>query len=247
MFLQNQRKNIIFAETTPKASDELKKILDNTEVNLNATNLDQTPKIAEEFGDEIEAYMISRRIQGEKKMITNKSSKNNNNNEKSKYAESTAKRLEHDRQLQILEGHATEGTIPTGLKIHVRSTVSLPEKLRETWNATTHSCSEKLLKILTTYHQDMLTHYKAQCNDLKAHISSSELKSINKNVIDRHNANLTSRQTRKRKNNHNKMSEENDPKKVFLKPPFKTRSNQPQDTHLHGSKNHQARRLKPNR
>ena len=149
-------------------------------------NKNNNSHISNEFDDDIEEFMLTSRIHG---AVEEKDQEN----VKQKYIELTLKLLEHDRQLQTLEKHSETKTIPVGLRIHIRSTVSLSTELKKDWDATMHSCSNKLLHILSKHHKDAITTQKNQRNTLRKEFTEIELKEINKSVIERHNANISSR------------------------------------------------------
>ena len=190
----------------------------------------------DEFSDDIEEFMITCRMQGDVR--------DNKEDKKRKYIEATKKLLEHDRQLQILETHTDAKTIPVGLQIHVRSTVSLSNELKKQWDATTHTCSENLLQIIATHHKDAIATHKELRNSLKTEFTENQLKIINKNVIDQHNADFASRQS-KRKYQPKQLEENRPPKRPF----YRNKGYQPRRKNSNStnpSKNYQTHQLKPN-
>lgn len=150
-------------------------------------------------GDEIERFIS---------MSISKVSSTTNREAREKYIKSTNKQLDHLRQIQLLEAHVTNKTMPSGLKVNIRSTVNLPEELKDKWNTTIHSCSETLLQILLEHHQQEINIYQNERDKLKQELPEGELTTLNKTLIQEHNQNVATRENRKRSHDHFKTNNE---------------------------------------
>ena len=159
--------------------------------------------------DDIEEFMMASRVDQNVQSTKKRDYKDD-------YTQTSLKLLEHDRQLHNLEQHTKNKTVPYGLIVNLRSSANLETDLKKEWNATLHSCSETLLQILIKHHKKAKETYAMQRNALKKHISDSELKIINKGVIEQHNASTHSRKRKyeereNERNNHKKIREQNKP------------------------------------
>lgn len=145
--------------------------------------------------DEIEQYILNTR--------RHLDTSTNKENKKTDYIDESKKLLDYNRQLQILEMHLAAGTVPFGLKIQVRSTMSLPAELKNEWNATVHSCSNTLLQILIKHHKNNVKKCKENRESLKKEFSSDELNNFNKFCIQQHNESPTLRNNKLKRKNSN--------------------------------------------
>ena len=234
---------------TIKPPKTLSKIMDTNQTEddislfatqANNSNTNNSHHINNELNDDIEEFMLTSQIHGAVE-------DEDKEGVKQKYIDVTLKQLEHDRQLQTLEKHHETKTIPVGLRIQIRSTVSLSDDLKKEWDATMHSCSNTLLHILSNHHRDAIKAHKNQRDTLKKEFTEVQIKEINKCVIEQHNTNISSR---KRRHQPQQNREEYRPAKTI---PYYQHNKQlppqlPRQTPdlTYKSKNYQPRQPKPN-
>ena len=138
--------------------------------------------------------------------------------------------LEHNRQLQTLTGFKKDGNLPSGLIPQVTSHIKLSDTLKERWDTSLKSCSNKLLKILMSHHTNEIKLLEVSRGDLRSIFTPEELHGLDVYTI-------TSFENQKRGQKRKPLENQKDTP-VSTKPP------KPSNTRHYNKKNSKSKNTK---